>query len=75
MVPSRGLVHPWLSEPVWAPENAWPLRPDNHLRNYEEEDDQTRDRHRDRVSFMHEVISAMQLDAWVNRNKNTSESH
>lgn len=58
MVPSRGLVHPWLSEPVWAPENPYPLRPDNHLRNYEDEgDEQTMDRHRDKVSFLHEVRS------------------
>lgn len=55
MVPHRGLVHPWLSEPVWAPENTWQSKVDfNRLRSDEELDDGT-DRHRDRVSFSHEV--------------------
>ena len=46
MVPHRGLVHPWLSEPVWVPENAWPLKTDNRLRSDENYEDST-DRHRE----------------------------
>ena len=62
MVPHRGLVHPWLSEPVWVPENAWPLKTDtnNRLRSDEDYEEST-DRHRDRVSFSHEVISVIYL--------------
>lgn len=59
MVPTRGLVHPWLSEPVWVPENAWPSKTtDNHSRP-EEENEENSDRHRDRVSFGHEVMFKM----------------
>ncbi len=58
MVPHRGLVHPWLAEPVWAPDNPWPLRPENnHLRMNEDHDDPSKDRHRDKVSFSQEVMN------------------
>lgn len=58
MVPHRGLVHPWLAEPVWVPENP-ALHGDNNLLSLpsamNEYDDTTRDRYRDRVPFGHEV--------------------
>jgi hypothetical protein len=58
MVPHRGLVHPWLAEPVWVPENP-ALLGDNNLLSLpsamNEYDDTTRDRYRDRVPFGHEV--------------------
>lgn len=58
MVPHRGLVHPWLAEPVWAPDNPWPLRPENnHLRMNEDHEDPSKDRHRDKVSFSQEVMN------------------
>ena len=56
MVPNRGLVHPWLSEPVWVPENAWPSKTDGNRLRSDEENEETVDRHRDRVSFGHEVV-------------------
>jgi len=60
MVPHRGLVHPWLAEPVWVPENPTLLADNNLLSSPEaasmnEYDDTTRDRYRDRVPFGHEV--------------------
>ena len=44
------------------PENAWPLKTDtnNRLRSDEDYEEST-DRHRDRVSFSHEVISVIYL--------------
>lgn len=63
MVPHRGLVHNWLAEPVWAPDNPWPLRPENnHLRTDDDQNDDPTERHRDRVSFMHEVCVGLMND-------------
>ena len=56
MVPNRSLVHPWLSEPVWVPENTWPTKTDGNRLRSDEENEDSGDRHRDRVSFGHEVI-------------------
>ncbi|EFX84874.1 hypothetical protein DAPPUDRAFT_314427 [Daphnia pulex] len=54
MVPNRSLVHPWLSEPVWVPENTWPTKTDGNRLRSDEENEDPGDRHRDRVSFGHE---------------------
>ena len=56
MVPHRGFVHPWLSEPVWVPENTWQSKADPNRLRIEEENEEMSDRHRDKVSFGHEVI-------------------
>ena len=55
MVPYRGLVHPWVADPLWASENRWTSKPAVKISQHAEEEADATDRHRDRVSFGHEV--------------------